>query len=57
MTLVCGTVGEPWTAAPGTFSVRAEADAAGAVEEALESNNSATAIRSVRPKTPSASKP
>ncbi|MEY3895558.1 MAG: hypothetical protein RLZZ214_1077, partial [Verrucomicrobiota bacterium] len=57
MTLVCGTVGNPWTAAPGTYSVRAEADATGSIEETLDSNNSATVVRSVRPKIFSASKP
>lgn len=57
MTLVCGTAGEPWAASPGTYSVRAEADAAGEIEETLESNNTATAIRSVRPKIFSATKP
>ena len=57
MTLVCGSTGKPWTAAPGTYSVRAEADTAGMIEETLESNNSATAIRSVRPKSFSAIKP
>ncbi len=57
MTLVCGSVGEPWIAAPGTYSVRAEADCAGLIEETLESNNSATAVRSVRPKPFNPSKP
>ncbi len=57
MTLVCGSIGTPWTASPGTYSVRADADSANSIEETLESNNSATAVRSVRPKTFSASKP
>lgn len=57
MQLVCGSVGEPWTAAPGTYTVRAEADQAGLIDETLESNNSATAVRSVRPKPPSSNKP
>ncbi len=57
MALVCGSVGEPWTASPGTYSVRVEADASGAIEETIESNNSATSIRSVRPTSYSVSKP
>ncbi|NQX01342.1 glycoside hydrolase family 3 C-terminal domain-containing protein [bacterium] len=57
MTLVCGSVGEPWTATAGTYSLQAEADSARAIDETLESNNSATAVRSVRPKILSASKP
>lgn len=57
MALVCGSEGEPWAASPGTYSVRAEADAAGEIEETLESNNTATSIRSVRPKPVSVKKP
>jgi beta-glucosidase len=57
MSLVCGSTGEPWTAAPGTYSVHAEADSTGEIEETLESNNSATAVRSVRPKSITATKP
>jgi beta-glucosidase len=57
MTLVCGSVGEAWTAVPGTYSVQAQADKAGSIEETLESNNSTTAVRSVRTKIPTASKP
>ena len=57
MALVCGSEGEPWVASLGTYSVRAEADAAGEIEETLESNNTATSIRSVRPKPVSVKKP
>lgn len=57
MTLVCGSIGVPWIAAQGTYSVQAVADAAGAIEETLESNNSATGVRSIRPKISSTSKP
>ena len=57
MTLVCGSVGEAWTAAPGTHSVRAEADVAWAIAETMDSNNVSTSIRSVRPASNSVSKP
>ena len=57
MTLICGSLGTPWTATAGTYSVRAEADTAGSIEETLESNNSSTSVRSVRQKSFSTSKP
>jgi len=61
MTLVCGSVnpkGMPhWTATPGTFSIQAEADPRQMITETIEANNSASAIRSVRPRVATASKP
>jgi beta-glucosidase len=50
MTLACGSIGGPWAAVPGTYSVQAEVDKAGTIEETLESNNSTTEVRSVRRK-------
>jgi len=58
MTMVCGS-GETahWIATPGTYTVKSEVDGAGVIEETIESNNSATSVRSVRPRSFSASKP
>lgn len=58
MAQVCGTGSTAhWTAMPGTYSVKAEVDSSGMIAEIIETNNTTTSLRTVRPRGFSASKP